>query len=1480
MSIETPIQTNGFRAKQIGLIVIDPIDSPQSLPTSGDVAPSAHGSDFKSDDLAETHIVQRPKSKRPAPDDDEPDADDEANEHGDTELERVGRYVIQRVLGKGGFGKVVLAYDETLRRKVAIKAPRLNVSNRDIESEFLAEARKLAQLKHPGIVGVLDVVSENGQCFIVSDFVDGKPLSKWLKLYQPDWKQAAQICAAIADALSHAHSQRTVHRDLKPANVIMTADNQPVIVDFGLAVSDTHRAIGAARGDISGTPAYMSPEQATGAGHRIDGRTDIYSLGVILYRLLTGRNPFDASDIVELMRQVQEDEPQPPRQLNRQVPAELERICLKAMSKSFKDRYTTADDLAQDLRAVVGDQRSDVAIPRQPVSISNPHEDSITKTVSPVGNQTIANHPDPSLIAAPVLPPVPIVVKRRSISQRRQVTIVLCGCDVFENEAIQESFDADEQAALLKSFQRLCHEAASEFGGSVLQETDNGVALCFGFPQAFEDSVSRAVRCGLLLLRRMPLLNQSLKAQKLTVGARVVMHTDVAVVESQLAGEDSSQSSVSVVGNVRNYASRLELVAELGAVVVSGATHRLLRGQFNSSPLGEQRIKGLPGTVSLHRVDSEKSGASRVDLADPAGLTPLIGRDREVGLLQDRWEQAAEGMGQVVLIIGEAGLGKSRLVHALKQHVTQLADGNSEPIIEWRASQQRQNSSLYPAIECFERVLGLERDDKPESQLEKLVTHLQRLNLDGPTEIALLASLLSIPLRGAYPELAMPPQTQREQTTQLLLDWLKELSVLQPLLLIIEDLHWVDPSTLEFVELLVDRGLNDRILTVLTFRPEFETPWKSRAHQTNLALNRLTKRQIQELMETKAERRLPPSMVEQIIERTEGVPLFVEEYTQMILESGVISADSDSSISSVQAIKQIPASLQDMLMSRLDRIDCDQAVVQLAACIGRMFSYDLIQAVGAYVPSASSKPDAATPARLWDLSDADLQAELDKLTAAELLFVQGRAPRQRFQFKHALLQDAAYSSLIKAKRQDFHARIAATMELKFPEVCEKEPEVVAQHFSEGNLPEKAVTHWQRAGERSLQRYAYREAIQQIRAGIESIKLAPESRDQHLREIELLVMLGVPLQSIVGYSAPEVEENYARAYALCQELRLTTELFPILYGLFRYYMLQGKYAKAVEISQQLVQMATQCPEPDFVVSAHRAIASPLVYQGRYDEALLHLAKVLAIPATPEIRAKVNRYDVVDPWIAAGSYTSWALWLTGHPQQALEQSQRTVAEAEALKHPFTITLALSFSTWLHQFRRDIPATLAAAERALALSEEHGFRFWIGWGNVLKHWALGISGRDPHACEAIRQGIVAWRAQGSELGSSYFYAMQAEVALSLQRPTEALAALSQADDFARATTEGFPLPELHRLRGDVALHLKDSPAETHYRTAIDNARRQGSRSLELRAAVSLARLQKELGRIAEARELLTSVLSAFKSEIATPDLQAARELEAALS
>lgn len=1408
-------------------------------------------------------------------------------------VEMVGRYRVIRLLGEGGFGSVYLAEDETLCREVAVKVPRLGANTKKLEKEFLKEARQLAQLKHPGIVSVFDIGRDGDRCFIVSDFLSGPSLSQWLKKNTPDWTLSAKICMKIADALAHAHAQRTVHRDLKPSNIILTDDMQPVIVDFGLAVSDGQRADGTQRGDVSGTPAYMSPEQAAGLGHRIDGRTDIYSLGAILYRMLTGRLPFRSRSVVELLRQVMEDEPQPPRQLARHIPSQLEQICLKAMEKGLRDRYTTADDMANDLRQLLGlgdaaDSRldptvigSDFAVdqtlvpqraspepPAKPTlrDSARPDAQEVEATLDSVPAEPAVEDSDsesrPSRASDSISrrpgsdTPLRSTSFRRRESQRRQVTIINCSCDVYENDQILESLDSEEQATLLDEFQSYCCELATEAEGTVLHETDEGVAVCFGFPLALEDSVRRALRFGLTVRDQIGRINEKWKRHDVELSARVTVHTDNAIAEASI-DEDEQTSSVSIAGAIRNVSNKLADFAEPGCVVVSQQTWQLCRTLFDFESLGSQKVRGLPGKVNLYEVVCEHSRDAGFDGTSDQGLTPLIGRDREIGLLQERWEQAAEGMGQVVLVIGDAGLGKSRLVHSIKNYVMDRStDSSFSPIAEWRASSQRHNSSLYPAIEYFERRLGFEYGDSDEVRLDKLAAHLKELGLDGDEEIALLAGMLSIPLQGRVAESELPPQARKEQLLQLLLDWLRELSYRQPLLFVIEDLHWMDPSTLEFLELLVSQGLNDRILTLFTFRPEFETPWGSRAHQTNLALNRLTRRQVVELMEARAGRSFPEAVVDQIIERTDGVPLFVEEFTKLLIENDQCG-DDETSISTMNTLQQIPASLHDMLMSRLDRIDGDIGIMQLGAAIGRSFTLDLIEA-------ASGLPQE------------ELTSELQKLVDAELLFTQGRGARIRYNFKHALIQDAAYNSLIKKRRQEIHLAIAEAFEDSFPEVCEKEPEVVARHFTEAAVDEKSLVYWDRASERSLRSYAYREAIEQINCALQALKNLPESRDHKFREIELYISLGVPLQSLEGYSAPSVEQNYARAYQLCQEVQLPLQFIPVLYGLFRFYMLKARHDKARELGQQLVDLATQADEADYFLFAHRALAGPMIYQGEYAPAIVHLDKAMSIPATESLRVRGRRYDVVDPWVAAGSYRSWALWFTGFATQAQDESQRAIANAEALNHPFSLTLALSFASWLHQFSRDVSATLKTIERARSIAEEQGFQFWTGWHQVMLAWARGIARKEPGALEDIREGIIQWNAQGSELGTGYFHELLADVALTVGRPDEADAALNDSEEFRKRTGEVFSLPEYFRLRGKVALSRNDTAgAEAHFRQALDVAKNQNAKLFELRSAVKLGQLLERSDQGQEAREIVTGVRAWFTEGFETRDLKQADKL-----
>ncbi len=569
-----------------------------------------------------------------------------------------GRYQVRNVVGTGGFGAVYLGHDTQLDRPVAIKVLRGGPEGPQAEAErFLQEARRLARLSHPGIVTVHDIGLDGGQVYIVSDFLDGPDLSRWLGDHRPPWPEAARIAAALADALAHAHARLILHRDIKPANIILTPDRGPILVDFGLGL-DEAGAGGSELGVISGTPAYMAPEQVAGAAHRIDGRTDIYSLGVVLYEMLCGHLPFRARNIRELLRQIRDDDPQPPRQLRPEIPPELERACLKALAKRLSDRYTTAADFADDLRRAVQTPAS----PQAPVSI--PTDEVRAAPQAPSGPDT----PKPSS-------------SRRGAreAERRQVTVLVCGCGLFESEAYLE-IDAEDQVKLLRAFEQACEQAVCRFGGSVVQCNEGGLLACFGYPVAYEDAARRAALAGLGLLEDLKALSERLRrGQTLELNPWVGVHTGPAVVE---AGEES----VSLVGEARTVAARLMDVAAAGQVVCTRATHQLLQAHFECDSLGSLKLKGVAQPTELFRVRAVAPVRDPIEVAGPVGLTPLTGRDQEISLLKERWEQALEGMGQIVLLIGEPGLGKSRLVHTLKEHVLgRMVEGEVDaPIIEWR----------------------------------------------------------------------------------------------------------------------------------------------------------------------------------------------------------------------------------------------------------------------------------------------------------------------------------------------------------------------------------------------------------------------------------------------------------------------------------------------------------------------------------------------------------------------------------------------------------------------------------------------------------------------------------------------------------------------------------------------------------------------------------------------------------------------------
>jgi serine/threonine protein kinase/predicted ATPase len=1450
-----------------------------------------------------------------------------------------GRYAVQSVLGQGGFGTVYLGQDTQLDRAVAIKALRGGAQDAEEAQQFLQEARRLARLNHPGIVTIHDVGMQHGQLYIVSEFIPGTSLRAWLTANRPTWQQAVRIVAALADALAHAHAQVTIHRDVKPANILLKEDQTPVLVDFGLGLDES--AIGSTElGLISGTPTYMSPEQVTGSAHRIDGRTDIYSLGVVLYELLCRRPPFRASSTQELVRQVRDDDPQPPRQLVGDIPRELERICLKAMSKRMQDRYTTAGDFAEQLRRVLAHGDSVIITP--PGATND----------APLG-PTVAKIPAVDLPPSGVVTPPPLrgdtpsssfqdstpsAVRRARAAERRQVTILSCGAETFQSEEFLERLDDEDQIEVFRKFQQTCEGAITRFGGTVLQSSTEGIVACFGYPIAHEDAARRAARAARAALEGVDKLNQTIEpSHKLKISAWLSIHTGSAVTEM------TTSDTVSVVGEARNVAARLEDLAESGVVLCTEATHRLIHGYFECESLGRHKIKGISQPVDLHRVKAETGARSAIDVALPVGLTPLTGRDHEVSLLRDRWEQAQEGMGQIVLVVGEAGLGKSRLVYTIRQQIEEergaasssrvrpaaalashpasagaTSDRNS-PIVEWRCLPHYQNSTLHPVVDFFERFLAFGREETPHEKLAKIVNHLEELDLAEPDVVPLFASLLSLPLQGPFVPLNLSPIRHKERTLEAIQLWLRAYASRQPVLFIIEDLHWLDASSLEFLTNFVHAGLNDSVLTLLTFRPEFKTPWPALAHQTSLALTRLTRRQIAEMMRKKSGvENIPDAVVEQVVDRTSGVPLFVEEFTRMIQELGVLKhTPDDSTRVRALALHEIPATLQDLVMARLDRIDSDKEVIQLGATLGREFSHELLAAVS-------------------PLDEATLAAELGKLLQAELLYQKGRPPKCIYIFKHALLEDASYNSIVKSKRQQFHKQIGEVLEARFPEIVETQPELLAYHFTEARETRKGVDYWLKAALRSRARSAEIEAIGQLTSGLELVGTLEESLERDGLEMPFQAQLGTAYLMTHGYAAPEVGPCFRRARELCEKLaaaagsepsapepeqltetfggaptdtppdptvrsaapptesqrasataaesrrQLQSQLFAIMWGTWAWHVVRGDFRLCMDLAAEAMELARKLSDPGITMEALFLPGLTMLYRADFTGVRNHCGAAVEDFDDRERTRFWSVHTGQNSGVTHRCYLSLALWHLGYPDQALAMSRAMVELARAVKHPFSLAYAMHHTAWLHQHCRLGAETQAAGEEEIQIATEQGFAFWHATGTLYRAGGLLQQCRLGEALPLIQKGLSAYTATGAGLALPFYHSILGDAYTQAGRFDEALHALDDGIAIADKNDDWFQYAELHRLKGELALARtppNEPDAESLFRRAIEIARQQKSKSFELRATMSLCRLWQRRGRRDDARRLLAQVFGSFTEGFGTPDLVAAKALLAEL-
>jgi predicted ATPase len=840
-----------------------------------------------------------------------------------------------------------------------------------------------------------------------------------------------------------------------------------------------------------------------------------------------------------------------------------------------------------------------------------------------------------------------------------------------------------------------------------------------------------------------------------------------------------------------------------------------------------------------------------------------VGREQEIALLVERWAQVKEGVGQVVLLSGEAGIGKSRLVQVLQEQVAAEPQAWLTPC---QCSPYHQNTALYPLLDLLERVaLRFDREESPQQKVGKLEGFLVQYGLSLAEAVPLFAALLSLPLPTDYAPLTVSPEQQKQHTLHALLTILLRIAVQQPVLFVMEDLHWVDPTTLDFLSLLVDQGPTARILTLLTFRPDFSPPWTGRSHLTQVTLPRLPRRQAAEMASRVAHSKaLPAEVVEQVVAKTDGVPLFVEELTKMVLESGLLQEREERyELTRPLPPLAIPTTLHDSLMARLDRLATVKALAQLGATLGREFAYALLQAVS-----------------LWD--EATLRRGLHQLVEAEFLYQQGLPPQATYRFKHALIQDAAYQSLLRSIRQQHHQRIAQALEAQFPETVATQPELVAQHYTAAGCTEQAVLYWRRAGQQASDRSANVEAISHCTTGLELLKTLPETPAHTQQALTLHIALGAALQMAKGFAAPEAERAYTRARELVQQVGETPELIPVLYGLGRFYLGRLQLHTAREFGEMLLHLAHQAHDAALAVLAHHVLGATWFFLGRFPAARLQVEDAIA-GYTPEQRRALVFRTGQDSGVASRAYAALVLWVQGYPAQALTHLHASLTLAHELSHSFSLANARMEAALVYQWHRNVPAVREQAEAAVALSTEQGFTLWAAWGTSLRGWALAMQGQGDEGLTQVRQGIAACRATGTALLGSYFCTVLADIAAHLGHTEDGLQALAEAHSLMEQHEERWWEAEVCRLRGILLLRQPGTPqaeAEVWLRRALDVARRQQAKSLELRAAMSLARLWQQQGKQAEAHELLAPVYGWFTEGFDTADLQEAQALLDALA
>ena len=1067
------------------------------------------------------------------------------------------------------------------------------------------------------------------------------------------------------------------------------------------------------------------------------------------------------------------------------------------------------------------------------------HRKRLMKAIAALGDRSAA---PAEKVSAPIEP------APRESAERRYLTVMFC--DLVGSTALSTKLDPEDLRVVMGTYHKCVAATVARFDGFVAKYMGDGVLIYFGYPQAHEHDAERSVRTGLALITAVSALQSPVPLQ-----VRVGIATGLVVVGDMIGSGEAQERGI--VGETPNLAARLQGIAEPNMVIIAESTRRLVGSLFELEDLGSKDLKGISGPVRAWSAVRASSLESRFEALHAAGLTALVGREEETELLQRRWSRAKSGEGQVVLLSGEAGIGKSRLTAALLE---QLA-GEPHTRLRYFCSPQHTDSALHPIIGQMERAAELTHDDKPQAKLDKLEALLAQTST-SIEDIALFAEMLSLSNDGHYPALALLPEQRRQRTLDALTAQMDALTRKSPILMILEDAHWIDPTSMELFGRVVDRIRNLRVLLIVTFRPEFEAPWIGRPHVTALTINRLAQRDIDAMIDrVVGGESLSASIRKDIIERTDGIPLFVEEMTKAVLEAENEPTAEHLAAAVPHPTLSVPASLHASLMARLDRLGSAKEVAQIGAATGREFSHALLAAV-------VTKPEA------------ELASALDRLVEAGLLFRQGIQPHTTYLFKHALVQDAAYGTLLRAKRQELHARIADVLEEKFPETTATQPEILARHCGEAGLTRRAIAYWQRAGERAAHRSANVEAIAHFKRGLDLIEASPDAAGHAEEELALLIALGPVLMATRSSAAPEVSRLYSRARVLAQQLGRSAKLYTAFWGAWLVSLSEGDVAAATRFVDDLFAIARDQSDPDLVLQAHHAAWSTVMVEGDLIGTRRHIEAGLGIYVRERHARQAHLYGAHDAAVCGRSHLAWALALLGFPDQALQQMDLALALGRDLAHPPSLVHALWSAAELRYMRREPRAIEECTALLEPIAAQHGSVVVLANATMLRGWALVARGFADEGLAELRKGLSQWRSTGSQYQVPNRLARAADAFRAARQIEEGLVLVDEAIGLVEKGASRWEESEVHRLKGELLQAsagdlTNSSECERCFNRALDVARRQSAKLLELRAASSLARLWRVQGKCEQARDLLGSIYGWFTEGFDTTDLKGAKAL-----